>query len=93
MYKRQVEHFKRLASDHRGEIKVNVTSASKLSRSQEDKIRNFFEEETKSSIILNIKEDQSLIGGLLIKVGSSLIDSSIRSQLINVENKMKEVGL
>ena len=88
-----VEHFKRLASDHRGEIKVNITSASKLSRSQEDEIRNFFEEETKSSVILNIKQDESLIGGLLIKVGSNLIDSSIRSQLINVENKMKEVGL
>ena len=88
-----VEHFKRLASAYRGEIKVNITSASKLSKSQEEEIRNFFEEETKSSVILNIEQDETLIGGLLIKVGSNLIDSSIRSQLINVENKMKEVGL
>ncbi len=88
-----VEQFKRLAASHRGELKVSILSASKLSSSQEEQIRKLFEDETKSSVILDIKEDQSLIGGLLIKVGSTVIDSSIKSQLINVENKMKEVGL
>ena len=47
----------------------------------------------KNTVILNVMEDESLIGGLVIKVGSSLIDSSIKSQLISLENIMKEVSL
>ena len=87
------EEFKRLSALRRAELTVHVKSASKLNKKQENKIREIFEKATKNTVILNVMEDESLIGGLVIKVGSSLIDSSIKSQLISLENIMKEVSL
>ena len=91
--KSMAERFEMLASNYRGEVKVAVTSSCKLTKHQENKIRKVFEEQTNTKVILKTNEDPTLIGGMVIKVGSSLIDSSIKSQLINVENKMKEVGI
>ena len=87
------EEFKRLSALRRAELTVHVKSASKLNKKQENKIREIFEKATKNTVILNVMEDEALIGGLVIKVGSSLIDSSIKSQLISLENIMKEVSL
>ncbi len=91
--KTMIEQFDLLVSNFRGEVKIVVTSSRKLSKSQENEIKDVFEKQTKSKIILQVNEDSTLIGGLVVRVGSSLIDSSIKSQLINVENKMKEVGI
>ena len=41
---------------------------------------------------MNITVDESLIGGLIVKVGSKMIDTSIRSKLMSLQNTMKEVG-
>jgi F-type H+-transporting ATPase subunit delta len=41
---------------------------------------------------LNATVDESLIGGLVVKVGSRMIDTSIRSKLLTLQNTMKEVG-
>ena len=82
-----------LSSNFRGEVKVAVTSSCKLSENQATKIKKVLEEQTNIKVMLQINEDPSLIGGLVIRVGSSLIDTSIKSQLINIENKMKEVGI
>ena len=41
---------------------------------------------------INITVDDSLIGGLIVKVGSKMIDTSIRSKLMSLQNTMKEVG-
>ena len=91
--KSMVEQFELLLSKFRREVMVAVTSSQKLSKSQENDIRKIFEKHTNTKVILQVDEDSTLIGGLVIKVGSSVIDSSIKSQLINVENKMKEVGI
>ena len=40
---------------------------------------------------INLAVDESLIGGLVVKVGSKMIDSSIRSKLANLQNALKEV--
>ena len=41
---------------------------------------------------MNITVDESLIGGLIVRVGSKMIDTSIRSKLMSLQNTMKEVG-
>ena len=91
--KSMAERFEMLSSNFRGEVKVAVTSSCKLSEIQATKIKKVLEEQTNIKVMLQINEDPSLIGGLVIRVGSSLIDTSIKSQLINIENKMKEVGI
>ncbi len=46
----------------------------------------------KKDVNINVAVDESLIGGLIVKVGSKMIDSSIKSKLSNLQNAMKEVG-
>ncbi|MFT6224827.1 MAG: F-type H+-transporting ATPase subunit delta, partial [Paracoccaceae bacterium] len=48
--------------------------------------------QTGKDVKLNMTVDTALIGGLVVKVGSKMIDSSIRSKLANLQNIMKEVG-
>ena len=53
---------------------------------QTDELSNNF----KSKIKLNYKQDESLIGGLIVQVGSTMIDTSIKSKLQQIENRMIE---
>ncbi len=44
------------------------------------------------TVMLNVTVDESIIGGLVVKVGSKMIDSSIKTKLAKMNNAMKEVG-
>jgi F-type H+-transporting ATPase subunit delta len=84
--------FRALLAEHRGEVTADVTSAHPLSDAQ----RNALAEKIKGSlgrdVKLNVRVDQSIIGGLVVRVGSRMIDSSIRTKLARLQNAMKEVG-
>lgn len=84
--------FKSLLAEHRGEVTADVTAAHALSDVQisalADQIKNALGRDVK----LNVTVDQTIIGGLIVKVGSRMIDTSIRSKLSNLQNVMKEVG-
>ncbi|MGB9878621.1 MAG: F0F1 ATP synthase subunit delta, partial [Candidatus Pelagibacter ubique] len=59
----------------------------------ENEINNIKEELTKnfsSKIKLNYKHDASLIGGLIVQVGSTMVDTSIKNKLQQIENRMIE---
>ena len=71
---------------------VNVTSASTLSDTQTKDLTKSLEKTIGKEIKIEAIIDESLIGGLIVKVGSKMIDSSIRSKLANLQNIMKEVG-
>ena len=74
----------------RGELKAELTSAKDLT---ENEINNIKEELTKnfsSKIKLNYKHDTSLIGGLIVQVGSTMVDTSIKNKLQQIENRMIE---
>jgi F-type H+-transporting ATPase subunit delta len=74
----------------RGELKAELTSAKDLT---ENEVNNIKEELTKnfsSKIKLNYKHDTSLIGGLIVQVGSMMIDTSIKNKLQQIENRMIE---
>lgn len=77
---------------HKGETTAEVTSAKALTKTQADKLSKTLKARMGSEVKIKSAVDESLIGGLVIKVGSTMIDTSIRSKLSQLQNKMKEVG-
>lgn len=81
----------RIAED-KGEVTADVTSAKALTKAQSDKLAKALKASVGKDVKINAAVDESLIGGLIVKVGSKMIDSSIRSRLNALQNSMKEVG-
>lgn len=82
----------RLIADHKGEVTADVTAASALSDAQQAKLAETLKARVGKDVKINMAVDESLIGGLVVKVGSQMIDTSIRSKLAALQNTMKEVG-
>ncbi|TMV11653.1 F0F1 ATP synthase subunit delta [Arenibacterium halophilum] len=76
----------------RGEVTADVTSAKALTKDQTEKLVKTLSANIGKTVTLNATVDESLIGGLVVKVGSKMIDTSIRSKLNSLQNAMKEVG-
>ncbi len=79
-------------AEAKGEVSAEVVSARPLTKAQETKLAKTLKARVGKDINLKTTVDESLIGGLVIKVGSQMIDSSIRAQLAALKNSMKEVG-
>ena len=82
--------FNEICSEKRGELKAKIKSAKELSQIEIDKITEELSKNFKSKIKLDYKYDQSLIGGLVVQVGSTMIDTSIKNKLQLIENSMIE---
>jgi F-type H+-transporting ATPase subunit delta len=76
----------------KGEITADVTSASALTAAQVKKLIATLKASTGQEIKLNATVDESLIGGLIVKLGSTMIDTSVKAKLAALQNAMKEVG-
>lgn len=83
--------FAELMADHRGEITAEVTAARPLSEAQQTALAEKLGTATSKQVKLNIAVDEDLIGGLVVKLGSRMIDTSIRSKLAGLQNAMREV--
>ncbi len=83
--------FIEICSDKRGELKAKITSAKELSPEEINKIKEELSMNFKSKIRLDYTHDKSLIGGLIVQVGSTMIDTSIKNKLQQIENGMIEV--
>ena len=77
-------------SDDRGEVLAEVTSAKALSDDQLNSLKKTLGAKVGSDINIKTSVDESLIGGLVIKMGSRMIDTSIKSKLAQLQNTMKE---
>lgn len=82
--------FLSICSNKRGEVEAKLISAKKLDNSEIDKIKIELSKNFGKNIKLNFKHDESIIGGLVIQVGSIMIDSSIKNKLQKIQNKMVE---
>lgn len=82
----------RMIADEKGEVTADVTAAAPLTKTQADKLAASLGRTVGKTVKLNTTVDESLIGGLIVKVGSKMIDTSIRSKLVSLQNAMKEVG-
>ena len=83
---------KALAADARGEITAEVTSATPLSSEQIEALSASLKASVGRDVTLKTTVDEKIIGGLIVKVGSKMIDTSIASKLAAMKNVMKEVG-
>ena len=81
-----------MIADEKGEVTAEVASAKALSKAQEAELVKMLKARVGKEIKLKLVVDESLIGGLVIKVGSQMIDTSIRAQLAALQHSMKEVG-
>ncbi|MFX0542494.1 F0F1 ATP synthase subunit delta [Roseovarius sp. S4756] len=87
-----VVQLRAMIADHKGEVQADVTSAKALTKAQSDKLAKTLKSNVGKDVKINATVDESLIGGLIVKVGSKMIDTSIRSKLASLQNSMKEVG-
>jgi len=85
-----LESFIETCSIKRGELKAELKSAKNLSSDEIKKITELLTKNFSSKIKLNYKHDESLIGGLVVQVGSSMVDTSIKNKLQQIENRMIE---
>ena len=79
-------------ADERGEVVAEVTTAKALTKAQSDKLASTLKAQVGKAVTINETVDESIIGGLIVKVGSKMIDTSIASKLNALQNTMKEVG-
>jgi F-type H+-transporting ATPase subunit delta len=89
---RMIEAVKALIARDRGEVTAEVASARPLTEAQRAELVATLREKIGQEVRLEEKVDERLIGGLVVRVGSRMIDTSIRSKLDRLQNAMKEVG-
>ncbi|MEM0978529.1 MAG: F0F1 ATP synthase subunit delta [Pseudomonadota bacterium] len=87
-----LKQLQAMIAAEKGEETAEVVSAKKLTKAQRDALAKSLSDKVGKKVQLDEAVDESLIGGLIVKIGSRMIDSSIRSKLAKLENVMKEVG-
>ncbi len=81
--------FRMLAARHRGEITAEVTSAHPLTDEQLDALKSQLRTRVGRDVAVTTTVDPAILGGLVVKLGSQMIDSSIRTKLNAVGQAMK----
>jgi F-type H+-transporting ATPase subunit delta len=84
-----IRAFNTLAARHRGEINAEVTSAHPLDDDQVDAIRQNLRTRMGRDIAIEMTVDPAILGGLVVKIGSQMIDGSIRTKLNTLAQAMK----
>lgn len=84
--------FHRLAAAHRGEVSADVVTAQKLDETHLDDLKKALKKSLGKDVALNVRVDPSILGGLTVKVGSRMIDTSLRTKLNSLKIALKEVG-
>ncbi len=81
-----------MIAEAKGEVTAEVASAKALTQTQSDRLAKALSASAGKDVKIVATVDESLIGGLVVKIGSKMIDTSIRSKLMALQNTMKEVG-
>lgn len=84
-----IRAFKTLASAHRGETSAEVISAHPLSKGQVTELKDQLRKRLGREVSVDLSVDPSLLGGLVVKIGSQMIDSSIKTRLNTLAQAMK----
>ena len=87
-----IKSFKQQLALHRGELAAEVQSALPLSDEQLTALKNQLKSSYGKDVRLTVKVDPSLLGGLVVKVGSRMFDSSLRTKLANLKVVLKGTG-
>jgi F-type H+-transporting ATPase subunit delta len=87
-----IKAFRRLVASHKGEVTAEVTLAEKPSDAHLANIKNTLKSVTGKDVLVDVKVDPAIIGGLVVKLGSRMVDSSLRTKLNALKHAMKEVS-
>tara|TARA_B100000315_G_scaffold141521_1_gene130554 strand:- start:219 stop:776 length:558 start_codon:yes stop_codon:yes gene_type:complete len=85
-----IESFLNLISKNKGELNAKLISSKELSIEEQKKIQSELSKDFKSQLNINYKYDPDLIAGLIIQVGSVMIDTSVKTKLEKLEKNMVE---
>ena len=84
--------FKALEAKARGEMTAHVTTASKLSEQHENELKQQLKNKFGQDISVIAEVDQTLLAGMIVRVGSRMIDDSLRTKLFTLKQAMNEAG-
>lgn len=84
--------FRRIAAEERGEVAAEVKSAHALTAAQETELKAALKSAAGKDVAIDVTVDPSLLGGLVVKMGSRQIDTSLKSKLNSLKLALKEVG-
>ena len=87
-----IRAFRALVAKFKGEATADVTVAEPLNDKNLDALKSALKSVTGKDVALNVKVDPSIIGGLMVKLGSRMVDSSLRTKLNAIKHAMKEAG-
>lgn len=87
-----IRAFRRIAAANRGEVAAEVTSAHALSAAQETELKAALKSVAGKDVTIAVTVDPSLLGGLVVKMGSRQIDTSLKTKLNSLKLALKEVG-
>ena len=87
-----IRAFRALVANFKGEATAEVTVAEQLNDKNLDALKAALKSVTGKDVALNVKVDPSIIGGLVVKLGSRMVDSSLRTKLNSIKHAMKEAG-
>ena len=87
-----LEQLKVLIDADRGVVKAEVVSASELDPEDAERLRRVLGERVGHDVEIDFKVDESLIGGISVRLGSRLVDASVRTRLGHLKNALQEVG-
>jgi F-type H+-transporting ATPase subunit delta len=84
--------FRLLVAQHKGEVTAEVTVAEKLDDRHLGALKSALKNVTGKDVDLDVKIDSSIIGGLIVKLGSRMVDTSLKTKLNAIKHAMKETG-
>jgi F-type H+-transporting ATPase subunit delta len=83
------DFYQKLADELKGVARATVTSAGALSADAVERIRAALSKRTGKDIVLEVRQDPRLIGGVVTQIGDLVLDGSIRTQLLNMRESLK----
>jgi F-type H+-transporting ATPase subunit delta len=87
-----IKAFRQIAAEHRGEAAADVTSAHELTAEQQTELKAALKSVAGKDVTISVTVDPSLLGGLVVKMGSRQIDTSLKTKLNSLKLALKEVG-
>ena len=87
-----IKAFREIHARHRGEVSADVTTAHALTAAQETELKAALKGVTGKDVTINAAVDPTILGGLIVKLGSRQIDTSLRTKLSTLKLSLKEVG-
>jgi F-type H+-transporting ATPase subunit delta len=87
-----IRGFRKLVAAHKGETQASVTVAERPSDVHLNAIKDALKSVTKKDVQIEVKVDPSIIGGLIVKLGSRMVDTSLKTKLNAIKHAMKEIG-